>query len=119
MRWQVRAWLLSRPAQPGWRASAGLSGADWPPAPPPSHIHSLPPAAYPAHPTTPQVLLLSNGLLMYQGPTAQLVPWFSQQLGFTYEPERHGAASDWVLDLLALGFARTSKPKVGGAHAAC
>jgi hypothetical protein len=57
------------------------------------------------------VLLLSNGLLMYQGPTAQLVPWFSIQLGFTYEPERHGAASDWVLDLLALGFA---KPKVGG-----
>ncbi len=58
---------------------------------------------------TVQVLLLSGGLMMYQGPTAGLLPWFSQQLGYCHAPQLHGSVSDWALDLVAVGFA---KPKV-------
>jgi hypothetical protein len=47
---------------------------------------------------------------MYTGPTEQLVPWFTS-LGYAYDPELHGMASDWALDLVSLGF---TKPQQEG-----
>eukprot|EP00882_Tetradesmus_deserticola_P008255 GHRQ01008705.1.p1 GENE.GHRQ01008705.1~~GHRQ01008705.1.p1 ORF type:complete len:649 (+),score=233.14 GHRQ01008705.1:624-2570(+) len=51
---------------------------------------------------------------MFTGPTEQLVPWFTS-LGYEYDPEGHGMASDWALDLVSLGF---TKPQQGGDAAA-
>eukprot|EP00878_Enallax_costatus_P012559 GHUV01013117.1.p1 GENE.GHUV01013117.1~~GHUV01013117.1.p1 ORF type:complete len:585 (+),score=193.17 GHUV01013117.1:274-2028(+) len=42
---------------------------------------------------------------MYTGPTDDLVPWF-KSLGYYYDLQEHGMASDWALDLVALGFAK-------------
>lgn len=61
-----------------------------------------------------QVTLLSSGRLMYTGPTEELVPWFTS-LGYAYDPELHGMASDWALDLVSLGF---TKPQQDGEAAA-
>lgn len=52
-----------------------------------------------------QVTLLANGRLMYTGPPDQLVNWFTS-LGYRYNLTSHGMASDWALDLVALGFAK-------------
>jgi hypothetical protein len=61
-----------------------------------------------------QITLLSSGRLMYTGPTEQLVPWFTS-LGYAYDAELHGMASDWALDLVSLGF---TKPQQDGDEAA-
>lgn len=42
---------------------------------------------------------------MYTGPTDELVPWFTS-LGYYYDLQEHGMASDWALDLVALGFTK-------------
>jgi hypothetical protein len=40
---------------------------------------------------------------MYYGPPDDVVPWFDH-LGYKYDPSTHGVASDWALDLVAIGF---------------
>lgn len=57
--------------------------------------------------TLPQVTLLASGRLMFHGACDDLVSWF-RHLGYKYDPTLHGVASDWVLDLVAIGF---HKPK--------
>lgn len=52
--------------------------------------------------------LLSKGKLMYWGPTAEILPWFSDTLGYEYNSVVHGVVSDWVMDLVSIGF---SKPE--------
>lgn len=52
-----------------------------------------------------QVTLLASGRLMYTGPTDDLVPWF-KSLGYYHDLQEHGVASDWALDLVALGFTK-------------
>eukprot|EP00879_Flechtneria_rotunda_P017044 GHRR01017850.1.p1 GENE.GHRR01017850.1~~GHRR01017850.1.p1 ORF type:complete len:820 (+),score=223.92 GHRR01017850.1:95-2554(+) len=54
-----------------------------------------------------KVTLLASGRLMFHGARDDLVPWFGH-LGYTYDPALHGVASDWALDLVAIGF---HKPK--------
>lgn len=44
---------------------------------------------------------------MFHGARDDLVPWFGH-LGYNYDPTLHGVASDWALDLVAIGF---HKPK--------
>jgi hypothetical protein len=44
---------------------------------------------------------------MYHGPCEHMVEWF-MSLGYPYDAALHGVPSDWVLDLVAIGFA---KPK--------
>lgn len=51
-----------------------------------------------------QVVILSAGRMMYSGPRAGAVPWFTEGLGYSYEPARHGVAADWVLDLVNTTF---------------
>lgn len=50
-----------------------------------------------------QVTLVASGRLMFFGPPEELVPWFDH-LGYKYDPATHGVASDWALDLVAIGF---------------
>ncbi|MEW5315840.1 MAG: hypothetical protein WDW38_007242 [Sanguina aurantia] len=56
------------------------------------------------------VILVSQGMVMYEGPTVEMIPWFTQSLEYQYNPEVNGVPSDWVLDLVSVGF---SKPKAG------
>lgn len=58
-----------------------------------------------------QVTLLSSGYMMYSGEREGLVPWFTQGCGYAYDPPMHGLASDWVMDLVNVGF---TKPEVRG-----
>ncbi|KAF6255774.1 hypothetical protein COO60DRAFT_1533203, partial [Scenedesmus sp. NREL 46B-D3] len=51
--------------------------------------------------------LLASGRLMFHGVRDDLVPWFGH-LGYPYDASQHGVASDWALDLVAIGF---HKPK--------
>eukprot|EP00884_Botryococcus_braunii_P010510 jgi/Botrbrau1/19460/Bobra.0338s0080.1 len=46
--------------------------------------------------------VLSEGFLLYFGRTSEAVHWF-QCLGFQYA-EAQGAVSDWLLDLVSVGF---------------
>ena len=31
----------------------------------------------------------------------QVLPWFRDRLGYAYEPAKHGAVSDWLIDLVS------------------
>eukprot|EP00878_Enallax_costatus_P000100 GHUV01000134.1.p1 GENE.GHUV01000134.1~~GHUV01000134.1.p1 ORF type:complete len:870 (+),score=236.10 GHUV01000134.1:1054-3663(+) len=50
------------------------------------------------------VTLLSMGHLMYFGPREDLVTWFTDGCNYPYDPKMHGLASDWVMDLVNIGF---------------
>ena len=45
---------------------------------------------------------------MYTGPCSGLLTWFgsgaSYSLGYSYSPNQHGVLSDWVMDLVSVGF---------------
>ncbi|GIL43410.1 hypothetical protein Vafri_1186 [Volvox africanus] len=51
-----------------------------------------------------QVVVLSRGRMMYSGDRAGAVPWFTSGLGYSYDPQRHGVASDWIMDLVNTTF---------------
>eukprot|EP00877_Chromochloris_zofingiensis_P013185 jgi/Chrzof1/811/Cz01g29200.t1 len=53
--------------------------------------------------------LLSSGLFMYFGPRDQVVPWFNGQLGYPYSAAMHGVPSDWIMDLVNVGFQKPTK----------
>lgn len=40
---------------------------------------------------------------MFHGLREKMVPWFASQ-GYSYDASTHGVASDWALDLVAIGF---------------
>ena len=48
------------------------------------------------------------GHVVYTGPPQGAVPWF-KTLGYEYVPVRDGSASDWLIDLVSVGF---DKPQV-------
>ncbi|KAG2494292.1 hypothetical protein HYH03_007645 [Edaphochlamys debaryana] len=48
-----------------------------------------------------RVLFMSFGRFMYLGRPAGVVPWFSGELRFIYDPTADGLPCDWVMDLLA------------------
>ena len=48
------------------------------------------------------------GHVVYTGPPGGAVPWF-KTLGYEYIPVRDGSASDWLIDLVSVGF---DKPEV-------
>jgi len=54
------------------------------------------------------VTLLASGRLAYTGPRDGLVEWFGS-LGYPYDPTLHGVASDWALDLVAIGFHKPAR----------
>ena len=54
------------------------------------------------------VTLLASGRLMYHGARDGLVEWFGSR-GYHYDAALHGVASDWALDLVAVGFHKPKK----------
>ncbi|MEW5309515.1 MAG: hypothetical protein WDW38_001400 [Sanguina aurantia] len=54
-------------------------------------------------------LVLSQGREMYFGPRAGLIPWFNEELLYSYDPAFHGVPSDWVMDLVNISFAKPVK----------
>lgn len=46
--------------------------------------------------------------MMYSGYTNRVASWFTENLGYDYDPKIHGVVSDWVIDLVSIGF---SKPE--------
>ena len=55
-----------------------------------------------------QVIVLSEGHQLYFGLPEEAVAWFSGSLGYTYEPAQDGAVSDWLMDLVSVGFSKRS-----------
>ncbi len=53
-----------------------------------------------------KVEVLSEGHLMYFGSTTGAVAWFGRDLGYCYNPTQDGTPSDWLLDLVSIGFGR-------------
>lgn len=43
---------------------------------------------------------------MYSGETNRVVSWFTTNMGYDYEPSIHGVVSDWVIDLVSIGFSK-------------
>ena len=62
-----------------------------------------------------QLLVLSEGRMLYSGPREGAAAWLSGSLGYPYDPARHGIASDWIMDLVNIRF---RKPRVRRARAA-
>ena len=52
--------------------------------------------------------MLSEGHQLYFGPPQEAVDWFDKGLGYSFWPDQHGAVSDWLMDLVSVGF---SKPQ--------
>jgi hypothetical protein len=63
-----------------------------------------------------QVVVLSEGNQVYMGRPDKAVEWFSLKLGYSYQPVRDGAVSDWLMDLVSVGF---QKPPSYAARYAC
>ena len=55
-----------------------------------------------------QVIVLSEGHQLYFGVPDEAVHWFSSSLGYTYAPAQDGAVSDWLMDLVSVGFSKQS-----------
>lgn len=53
-----------------------------------------------------QIVLLSLGRMMFSGACEDMVPWFVNHCGYPYDPKKHGLASDWVMDLVNVGFTK-------------
>lgn len=56
-----------------------------------------------------KVEVLSEGCLMYTGPTEGALTWFGEKLRYEYNPTEDGTPCDWLLDLISVSF-------VGGSH---
>ena len=64
-----------------------------------------------------QVIVLSEGHQLYFGLPGEAVAWFSGSLGYAYEPAQDGAVSDWLMDLVSVGFSKRSD--FGSRYAPC
>ena len=53
-----------------------------------------------------QVTVLSEGFQLYFGRPDRALAWFSDALGYDYDLLRDGAVSDWMMDLVSVGFAK-------------
>ena len=62
-----------------------------------------------------QVIVLSEGHQLFFGLPEEAVTWFSGSLGYTYAPAQDGAVSDWLMDLVSVGFSKRSD--FGSRHA--
>lgn len=51
-----------------------------------------------------QCVVLSEGHNLYFGSPKRALDWFSDALGYSYSYQRDGAVSDWLMDLVSVGF---------------
>ncbi len=66
-----------------------------------------------------QVVVLSEGNQVYMGRPDKAVEWFSLKLGYSYQPVRDGAVSDWLMDLVSVGFQKPPSYAARYAHLCC
>lgn len=52
------------------------------------------------------MIVLSEGCQLYFGAPDEAVDWFSNSLGYTYDPGHDGSVSDWLMDLVSVGFSK-------------
>jgi ATP-binding cassette subfamily G (WHITE) protein 2 len=64
-----------------------------------------------------RVTVLSEGYQLYFGRPEDARAWFGDALGYDYELGRDGAVSDWMMDLVSVGFAKP--PDYAGRSMAC
>ena len=50
--------------------------------------------------------MLSEGVQLYGADPRGAVAWFAHGLHYPYEPAADGAPSDWLMDLVSVGFAK-------------
>jgi hypothetical protein len=50
--------------------------------------------------------VLSEGYQLYFGAPDEAVDWFSNCLGYAYNPGHDGSVSDWLMDLVSVGFSK-------------
>lgn len=50
--------------------------------------------------------MLSEGVQLYGADPRGAVSWFAHGLHYPYEPAADGAPSDWLMDLVSVGFAK-------------
>jgi len=63
--------------------------------------------------------IVAHGRLLYTGPREGMLGWFGH-LGYPYDAGLHGVPSDFVMDLVCVGFAKPSvRPRRAGACARC
>ena len=63
------------------------------------------------------MIVLSEGHQLYFGLPQEAVAWFSGSLGYAYAPAQDGAVSDWLMDLVSVGFSKRSD--FGSRYAPC
>ncbi len=51
-----------------------------------------------------QCVVLSEGYNLYYGSPERVLGWFAETLGYPYSYQRDGAVSDWLMDLVSVGF---------------
>lgn len=61
--------------------------------------------------THAQVTILSEGYQMYTGSPMGALAWF-EGMHFHYRPDRDGILSDWLIDLVSVGFCKPASFKV-------
>ena len=52
------------------------------------------------------MIVLSEGHQLYFGVPDEAVHWFSSSLGYAYAPAQDGTVSDWLMDLVSVGFSK-------------
>ena len=52
------------------------------------------------------MVVLSEGVQLYGADPRGAVAWFGHGLHYPYEPAADGAPSDWLMDLVSVGFAK-------------
>ena len=55
-----------------------------------------------------QVVVLSEGVQLYGADPRAAVAWFGDALHYPYDAAADGAPSDWLMDLVSVGFAKPS-----------
>ncbi|KAK9823456.1 hypothetical protein WJX72_002882 [[Myrmecia] bisecta] len=50
------------------------------------------------------ITVLAEGRMLFMGPAAEVLSWFSGVLGFSFAAEHDGSPSDWLMDIINIGF---------------
>ena len=53
-----------------------------------------------------QVVVLSEGVQLYAADPRGVVTWFANSLHYPFDQRADGAASDWLMDLVSVGFTK-------------
>lgn len=52
------------------------------------------------------MVVLSEGVQLYSADPSGVVAWFASSLHYPFDQRADGAASDWLMDLVSVGFTK-------------